>query len=153
MMPTRNCLGWGFRFIWETGGVKRPERRDKINYPSKPKFLDISSPQDRLENAAVNACYERSLYHCRSTNGQPPVRRAKPASHCPDGWTDRQALIRLREAIRARRVSRQWVAGYPRHVWHKEGDLWYEACTSIGTAGLYHAYPIEVSGLPPGLDR
>jgi len=29
--------------------------------------------------------------------------------------------------------------------------VWYEASTHAGTAGTYHAYPIEVSGLPAGL--
>jgi hypothetical protein len=57
----------------------------------------------------------------------------------------------LREAIRAQQVSRQWVGEFPRHIWHKEVDVWYEACTSYGTAGTYHAYQIEIAGLPAGL--
>lgn len=131
--------------------VKRPERRNGARYPNKPKYLDRVSTQDRLENAAVHARYEPSPYHCPLSNGQPPIRRAKPASHCPDGWTPRRALNCLREAIRARRVSRVWVGDFPRHVWHEDMSMWYEACTHSGTPGVYHAYPIEIIGLPPGL--
>lgn len=59
----------------------------------------------------------------------------------------------MRAAIRAGRVSRQWINGFPRHLWHREGDVWYEACTNTGTAGTYHAYPVEIFSLPAGLDR
>jgi hypothetical protein len=131
--------------------VKRPRRRGAIRYPNKPKYLDTTSPQDRLEHAAVQARYEPSPYHCRLPSGQPPMRRTKPATHCPDGWTLRRSLICVREAIRARRVSRQWIGDFPRHVWHKNADVWYEACTNNNAPGVYHAYPIETSGLPPGL--
>jgi hypothetical protein len=130
--------------------LKRPRKREGVRYPSKPKYLDKDSSAKRLENAAVYLKYEASPYHCPLNNGR-TARRAKPASHCPPGWTARRALNCLREAIRARRVSRRWVGDFPRHVWHKDGDVWYEACTSNGTPGTYHAYRIEVAGLPPGL--
>jgi hypothetical protein len=132
--------------------VKRPKRREGIRYPGKPKYLDRTTARDHLENAAVNAKYTPSPYHCRLPNGEPPRRRTKPASHCPDGWNAQRARICLREAIRARQVSRQWIGAFPRHVWHKEIDVWYEACTNQGTPGVYHAYIIEVAGLPPGLE-
>ncbi len=131
--------------------MKRPQRQ--VKYPTKPKFLDRTSPQDRLESAAVNATYVASEYHCPAPDGRPPKGRAKPATHCPREWTRGQALIALRAAIRNRLVSRQWCGEFPRHVWHREGDVWYEACTSVGTAGTYHAYPIEPVGLPPDLRR
>jgi hypothetical protein len=127
--------------------LRRPKRRDGIRYPNKPKHLDRAATRDQLEHAAVSP----SPYHCPQPNGEPPRRRSKPASHCPDGWTIRRAQICLREAIRAQQVSRQWVGEFPRHIWHKEVDVWYEACTSYGTAGTYHAYQIEIAGLPAGL--
>ena len=68
-------------------------------------------------------------------------RRTKPASHCPDGWTVQHAVIRLRVAIRAGQVSRHWVEGFPRHVRHKEVNVWYEACSTQGT-------PWNISRLP-----
>jgi len=131
--------------------LKRPGRREGIRYPNKPKHLDKTAHPDRLEKAAVNAKYEPSPYHCPSATGLPPKRRAKPASRCPDGWNERRALICLREAIRAAQVSRYWVGDFPRHVWHKDASVWYEACTSNGTPGVYHAYQIESAGLPAGL--
>jgi hypothetical protein len=30
--------------------------------------------------------------------------------------------------------------------------MWYEGCTNSGNPGEYHAYPIEIAGLPPGLE-
>lgn len=131
-------------------GMKRPKRR-QVRYPSKPKFLDKTSPPERLESAAVKVNYVPSDYHCPLPDGRPPRGRAKPAMLCPREWSVRQALNALRGAIRNRRVSRQWCGDFPRHVWHKEGDVWYEACTNVGTAGTYHAYPIENAGLPPDL--
>ena len=130
--------------------MQRPRRRG-VRYPNKPKHLDQTATQDQLERAAVNAKYRPSPYHCRQPDGQPPKWRTKPASHCPEGWTNRHAQICLREAIRAGQISRQWVEGFPRHVWHNETGLWYEACTSQGTPGIYHAYRIEIAGLPAGL--
>jgi hypothetical protein len=130
--------------------MKRPKRRG-ARYPNKPKFLDKTSPAERLEAAAVKVIYTPSDYHCPLANGRPPKGRAKPAMHCPREWTVGQALIALRTAIRARLVSRQWHEDFPRHVWHREGDVWYEACTNVGTIGTYHAYPIEEAGLPPDL--
>jgi len=131
--------------------LKRPKRRDGVRYPNKPKYLDKAQDPIRLENAAVNAKYEPSQYHCPLPDGRPPLGRAKPASHCPDGWTSERALVCIRQAIRAGRVSRQWVGDFPRHVWHSEARVWYEACTTNGTPGVYHAYQIEIVGVPPGL--
>jgi len=131
--------------------VKRPKRAT-VRYPNKPKALDTNSPQDQLELAAVNAVYTPSDYHCRGPKGQAPKRRAKPTMHCPRQWTIQEAMVALRGAIRAHRVSRRWIGGFPRHVWHKEGEVWYEARTSDGTPGHYHAYPIEVTALPAGLE-
>jgi len=132
--------------------MKRPEL-PTIQYPNKPKALDKNAVPDRLEVAAVNLKYVPSQYHCPQSDGRPPVGRAKPAMHCPRTWTAGQALIALRTAIRLGQVSKQWISEFPRHVWHLEGDVWYEACTSNGTPGTYHAYPIELAGVPAGLKR
>jgi hypothetical protein len=73
--------------------------------------------------------------------------------HCPRNWTQQQALQAIQRAIRARHVSRSWTGRFPRHVWHREGDVWYEARTSDGAPGDYHAYPIEIATLPAGLGK
>jgi hypothetical protein len=69
--------------------LRRPKRRDGIRYLNKPKHLDRAATRDQLEHAAVSP----SPYHCPQPNGEPPRRRSKPASHCPDGWTIRRAQI------------------------------------------------------------
>jgi hypothetical protein len=61
--------------------------------------------------------------------------------HCAEGWSDRQALNALRDGIREGRVSKAQIGEFPRYVWHRAGDTWYEAQTNTGTAGQYHAYP------------
>jgi hypothetical protein len=137
--------GWG-------SGMKRPKRA-RIHYPNKPKALDASSPVERLEEAAVNAKYTPSDYHCSGPKGQPPKRRTKPTMHCPRNWTRREAIVAIRHAIRSRHVSRRWTGGFPRHLWYGEGDVWYEARTNDGTPGVYHAYPVEIAALPAGLER
>jgi hypothetical protein len=131
--------------------VKRPRKRAE-RFPNKTKVLVKSVSADMLEAAELGAKYKPSDYHCR-IDGRPPRRRAKPAMHCPRDFSIREAVNAIKAAIRARRVSRQWVNGFPRHLWHKEGDVWYEASTNDGTAGTYHAYPIEITGLPAGLQR
>jgi hypothetical protein len=133
--------------LWGTG-VKRAKIRE-ITFPSKQRVLRKSVPIEELEAIAQTARYAPSNYHCRIDGKL--ARRVKPATPCPRDFTLQEAGDAMRAAIRAGRVSRQWVNGFPRQLWHKEGNVWYEASTHAGTAGTYHAYPIEVSGLPAGL--
>jgi hypothetical protein len=142
-----------FNGYFELGWILKRPNRKQIRYPNKPKGLDFEHSKEELEEAAVKARYLPSDYHCKQSKGQPPKRRARPAMLCPRDWTIQQAVVAIRTAIRARRVSRRWVNGFPRHIWHKEGDVWYEARTAMGTAGTYHAYPIEIAGLPAGLEQ
>lgn len=129
--------------------MRRPKARNPN--PDKPRILAKIVPAEELEAAAAKALYAPSDYHCRIDGRL--RRRPKPATPCPRDFTLQEAGDALRAAIRARRISRQWINGFPRHIWHKIGDIWYEAATGTGTAGTYHAYPIEVSGLPPELQN
>lgn len=66
----------------------------------------------------------------------------------------RQGLNAVRQAIRNGLVSKATLpSGFPRHIWHYEGDVWYEARTTDGAPGEYHGYPIEASALPAGIRR
>lgn len=130
--------------------VKRPKKRNE-RFPNKPKFLDRAPAADALEAAATAARYVPSDYHCKIDGRL--RRRVKPATPCPRDFSLQEAGNAIRAAMRAGRVSRQWINGFPRHLWHRIGDVWYEACTNNGTAGTYHAYPIEVFALPAGLDQ
>jgi hypothetical protein len=128
--------------------VKRAKSRE-VRFPGKHRVLRKSVTKDELEAAARAARYAPSNYHCRIDGRL--ARRVKPATPCPREFTLQQAGDAIRDAIRNRRVSREWIDGFPRQIWHREGKLWYEACTNAGNVGTYHAYPIDVSGLPAGL--
>lgn len=130
--------------------MKRPGRRSE-RFPSKMRFLAKTVAADKLEKAAVAAVYAPSPYHCKE-NGR-LRRRVKPATPCPRVFTFQEAGNAIRAAIRSRQVSVDWIGDFPRQIWHQEGEVWYEACTGTGTAGTYHAYPIEVTGLPAGLQK
>lgn len=126
----------------------RPKGRE-IRFPGKQRVLRKNVSNEELHAAASKIKYAPSNYHCK-INGK-LARRVKPASPCPKEFSLPAAGAAIREAILSRRVSARWVNGFPKHVWHRDGDVWYEACTEAGTAGTYHAYPIEVANLPPGL--
>jgi len=140
---------YGGQAVWGHA-LKRPTQRHTL-FPNKRKVLASRISADDIEAAAVGAKYAPSPYHCPE-NGRLRY-RVKPATPCPRIFSLPQAGRALREAIRSRHISEDWVNGFPRRVWHREGDQWYEACTNTGTAGTYHAYPIEPAGLPAGLQR
>lgn len=127
-------------------------RRANVNYPNKPKALDVETKAEELNGAAERASYSPSPYHCLDSKGR-FAGRAKPAMRCEGGWPLQQVLNVLRQAIRMRHVSKAWVNGFPRYVWHRAGEVWYEAQTNPGTSGVYHAYPIEDDGVPRGLRK
>lgn len=128
--------------------MKRPKSRE-IKFPQKARVLRKNVPKEELETAAAAARYAPSNYHCKIDGKL--VRRVKPATICPRDFTLQEAGNAIRTAIKAGRVSRKWVDGFPLHIWHKEGRQWYEGCTNVGTIGTYHAYPIDENGLPAGL--
>ena len=133
------------------GQLKRPPK--DIHYPSKPKLLDRHSTAATRSLLAEKVSYEASPYHCPDPKTGRTKFRFKPTMRCPRDWSTQAALNAVRDAIRAGRMSRQKTkAGFPRHLWHQEGDIWYEAHTEEGNPGVYHGYPIEASALPPGLE-
>jgi hypothetical protein len=77
--------------------------------------------------------------------------RPKPASICPKRWSDDDATRALRSAVVCGNVSEIWEDGFPRHVWHKDGNVLYEARHTRGPVGSFHAYPIENIQAPIGL--
>jgi hypothetical protein len=130
--------------------MKRPKSRE-IKFPQRQRFLRKNVSKEELEEVAGKALYAPSNYHCKIDGKL--ARRVKPATPCRRDFTLPEAGRAMREAIRKGRVSREWINGFPRRLWHKDGDVWYEACTGAGTAGTYHAYPIEVHSLPVDLQR
>jgi hypothetical protein len=129
--------------------IKRPTNMLQCG---KPKRVDPAPDEFKLVNAAAAAIYGSSEYHCRGPKGEPPKRRAKPASICPRKWNNDEATEALRMALKKGWVSETWDEGFPRYVWHREGTVMYEARHTRGPIGTFHAYPIEPFQSPNGLD-
>ena len=71
-------------------------------------------------------------------------RRRPDASLCPSDLVDCRVRIEqwLRDAVRAGRVGALWEGGFPRYVWHCEGDTVFEARQGSPGSGEYHGYPL-----------
>ena len=76
------------------------------------------------------------------------LERGQPRSVRGGGPTRKRRT--LRAAIGRGNVSEVWEDGFPRHVWHRDGDVLYEARHTKGPAGSFHAYPIEEFQAPRG---
>jgi hypothetical protein len=117
----------------------------------KPKRIHQNPDSKLIAQAAATAVYSPSEFHCPGVKGQPAKFRLKPASICPKRWSDDDATRALREAIARGDVSDAWEEGFPRYVWHRDGNTLYEARHTRGPGGSYHAYPIEIIQAPLGL--
>ncbi|SRR5258708_1073344 len=133
-----------------TLGIRRP-RRGHPPHRGKQKQVHPSATAVELARAAAACVYSGSPYHCRRSKGQPPVARAKPASICPRPWSDEEATQALRAAMQRGSVSEAWEDGFPRYVWHRDGNILYEARHIRGPLGSFYAYPIENFQAPRGL--
>lgn len=131
--------------------LKKPRQREATSSKAKKKATNPSPRQ--LQGAAEKASFARSPYHCPDPRTGRRAFRPKPATPCPDGWTEREGANAVKAAIVAGRVSEGWINGFPRHIWHHKDGIWYEGRTAKGTAGEYHGYPIESSELPFGITR
>lgn len=126
-------------------GMRRPKSRAEL-FTGKPKVLHKNPTRDELEAATVAARYASSIHHCPE-NGRLAT-RVKPATRCPRHFSLQDAGNAMRAAIRAGRISRRWINGFPKHIWQKVGDVWYEGCTTVGNAGVYHGYPVDEHRVP-----
>jgi hypothetical protein len=130
--------------------LKRPKRLEQV-FRGKPKRLRKNVTKEELDQAVSGARYSPSDYHCKV--GGRLARRLRPQTPCPRDFTIQEAGDAIREAIRSRHVSEDWIDEFPRYCWRRIGDRWYEAATRLNDPGNYHAYPIEDVGLPPGLKK
>jgi len=141
-LPLRKKKRRGSRTV----GIRRPSRAKLSNW-GKTKRVDAAPDPALLAQAAATAVYSASPYHC------PPFRqRVRPASPCPRRWTDEEATTALRGALSNGHVSDRWENGFPRYVWRRDGNVLYEARHTRGPEGSFHAYPIEDSQAPHGLN-
>jgi hypothetical protein len=97
-----------------------------------------------IQLAATKVRYTGSPYH-RSPGSKTGTiaHRVGLTSRCPRSWTNVEATRVLRLAIKDGRVSMAWENGYPRYVWHLDGDVLYEARLTNNESGEYHGYPLE----------
>lgn len=122
--------------------MRRPERKRKN---PKPRRITAAPENLVLRNVAERARYIGSAFHKDIPSFAGPAPHPRPdASICPRNLECQQAQIQywLEQAIVAGNISGHDIRGqFPHKVWHREGDVVYEA---VGDSnGLYHGYPLE----------
>jgi hypothetical protein len=131
--------------------LKRP-KQSKVVAPYKAReMLDLTTlseaTADKFRRAMMEASsrarYTGSPYHRSSAREGPMAQRVGLTSRCPPSWTNIEATRVLRLAITEGHVSPIWEKGFPRHVWHLDGDVLYEARLTNSGNGEYHGYPLE----------
>jgi hypothetical protein len=131
--------------------LKRP-KQGKAVAPFKPReMLDLTELsasaaekfREAMQQVAGKVRYTGSPYHRSSAKEGPVAQRIGVASRCPPNWINLEATRLLRNAILEGRVSTHWEQGFPRHVWHLDEDVLYEARLTNAGNGEYHGYPLE----------
>ena len=121
--------------------MKRPTfQRDN------PKARKVQPPPEGidLEQVAESCRYDGSPYH-KDRPGFAGMPRHRPdATLCPPELANRREIIQqwLQDSVRAGRVG-AWDRGYPRFVWHREGEFVFEAKHNSPGSGRYHGYPLD----------
>lgn len=109
-------------------------------------------PDTDLAGLAARASYVGSPEHKDfvSFAGQPRPRG--DASLCPPEIRDVGVVIGwLRSAIRKGSTGAPWEGDFPRYVWHREGDVVFEARLVNREKGSYKGYPLHEHEQPPGI--
>ena len=118
--------------------MRRPRRRR-----DNPKARVVRPPPHGVDLDAVaeQVTYESSPYHSRAAR----IHRPRPdASKCPaEVSSDLERVeLWLRQAIQAGTTG-VWENGFPRYVWHRVGDVIFEARQGAPGSGVYHGYPLS----------
>jgi hypothetical protein len=123
---------------------KRPLRRQVI----------LPETEVNLAAIAERAGYVGSPEHKDAPSFAGPARPRTDASICDKQLTEDRDLITkwLKTAIRRGAIGGIWEGDFPRYVWHKEGDLVYEARLVNRELGEYKGYPLNKTEWPEGLD-
>ena len=125
---------------------RRPRRR------GNPGARVVQPPPDDVDvdDIANNATYVSSPYHSLAV----PAPRPRPdATLCPLSVSKNPIrIIRwLRDSIRQGRTGSWSGNGFPKYVWHRVGDVIYEAREGSPGTGIYHGYPLDSSQTVRGL--
>jgi len=115
--------------------------------------VQVPPPGIDLEAVARSCRYVGSPYHKGAAGYAGAPRGPRPdATKCPRELVDCRETVEewLRAAVRAGRVG-AWDGGYPRYVWHREGDVVFEARHGSLGSGEYHGYPLQPNQRIQGL--
>lgn len=97
-----------------------------------------------LDAVAARASYGGSPEHKDMVTSAGMPRPRGDASICPREYNDMELVTGwLRSAIRAGSTGEPWEGGYPRYVWHQEGDTVFEARLINRGNGAYKGYPLN----------
>ena len=118
-----------------------------------PKARKVVAPPHGVDLAEVaESCrYVGSPYHKdRPSFAGTSHRRRPDANICPPDLANSRDRVErwLQDAVRAGQVGK-WEHGFPRYVWHREGDTVFEA--RHGSSGEYHGYPLAPTQRVRGL--
>lgn len=122
----------------------RTQRRQRSRVPYVP-------PGVALDQVAERAWYEGSAEHKRAPSFVGPPKPRRGASICPPGLDRETVTGWLRSAIRSGMVGGIWEGGFPRLVWHREGETVFEGRLVNGGLGSYKGYPLRREEWPKAL--
>lgn len=121
---------------------RRPPRRE-IHVPSG---TDLEALSRRV--SYVGSAEHKTYPSAAGT----PTPRADATKCDPALHGDFEVLTQwLRRGVALGAVGSPWEADFPRYVWVKEDDTWYEARLVNREQGTYKGYVIEPSEVPEGL--
>lgn len=112
---------------------------------------DVRIPDDIVARAAYVGSAEHKDYP--SPAGPPRLRadatKCDPALHDKDSFDSLTAL--LRAAMSSQAVGSPVEGDFPRYVWARRGDRWYEARPTNRESGEYKGYEIRSDQVPGAL--
>ena len=116
---------------------------------SKPKDR-LALSEEQIEAAARSAVYVGSPEHKRSPSFVSSIRPIQGNSICPPALsTDRNQLTEwVRQAIRNRWIAAPLEGIYPRYIWYRDGDDWFQGRLTNQGLGEYKGWPIAKDQLP-----
>lgn len=102
-------------------------------------------PEDvDLDVVAARVRYVGSPEHKDSITAAGMPRPRPDASICPRPANDVVLATRwLQSAVRSGSTGDRWEGGFPRYVWHRQGDTVFEARLINRGDGSYKGYPLS----------
>lgn len=107
-----------------------------------------------LAKLAERAVYVGSPEHKSAPSFAGPPKPRGDASCCDQSLNQARSRVNawLKKALRRGAVGAPWEGDFPRYVWHRQGDVVFEARLTNREAGEYKGYPLLQDEWPDGLD-